>query len=130
MNTEYLDRDDVLTVGTAACQFTPIVGDEGLLAAALARPRTTLYGLDAYPTIWDKAAALLHSIANNHALLDGNKRTAWAAAWLMIALNGEVTFQDFPGMLDAEAAEEFMLEASANKLTWQEISARLREFKP
>ena len=68
--TIYLDRTAVMTAGSTACGIELRVGDEGLLQAAIARPQATAFGLDAYPTTWDKAAALLHSLANNHALLD------------------------------------------------------------
>lgn len=62
--------------------------DRGLLASAAGRPRTTVFGEDAYPTLADKAAALMHSIARNHALVDGNKRLAWAATRIFCLLNG------------------------------------------
>jgi death-on-curing protein len=64
------------------------VRDHGLLASAAARPRTSAFGDDAYPTFADKAAALMHSIARNHALADGNKRLAWAATRTFCLLNG------------------------------------------
>jgi death-on-curing protein len=53
-----------------------LVRDHGLLASAAARPQTTVFGKDAYPTLLHKAAALLQSIAGNHPLIDGNKRLA------------------------------------------------------
>ncbi len=62
--------------------------DAGLLEAAGARPRASAFGEDAYPTIHDKAAALLHSIARNHALVDGNKRLALAGVVAFYAING------------------------------------------
>lgn len=64
------------------------VRDYGLLEAALARPRATAFGKDAYPGLDAKAAALLHSIARNHALIDGNKRLALAALIAFYGLNG------------------------------------------
>ena len=64
------------------------VCDYGLLEAALARPRATAFGKDAYPDPDAKAAALLHSVARNHALTDGNKRLALAAAIAFYGLNG------------------------------------------
>jgi death on curing protein len=64
------------------------VRDYGLLEAALARPRASAFGKDAYPTLDAKAAALLHSIARNHALIDGNKRLALAALLAFYGLNG------------------------------------------
>jgi death-on-curing protein len=64
------------------------VRDHGLLASAAARPATTVLGEDAYPTFAEKAAALMHSLARNHALVDGNKRLAWAATRVFCLLNG------------------------------------------
>ena len=48
----------------------------------------TVFGDEAYPTLAEKAAALLHSIARNHPLVDGNKRLAWAATRVFCLLNG------------------------------------------
>ena len=64
------------------------VRDYGLLESALARPRATAFGKDAYPDLDAKAAALLHSLARNHALIDGNKRLALAAVIAFYGLNG------------------------------------------
>ncbi len=64
------------------------VRDYGLLEAALARPRATVFGKDAYPDLDAKAAALLHSLAGNHALIDGNKRLALGALIAFYGLNG------------------------------------------
>ena len=64
------------------------VRDYGLLEAALARPQATAFGKDAYPYLDAKAAALLHSVARNHALVDGNKRLALAAVIAFYGLNG------------------------------------------
>jgi death-on-curing protein len=63
------------------------VRDVGLLAAAAARPRAGVLGHEAYPTFAEKAAALMHSLARNHALVDGNKRLAWAATRVFCLLN-------------------------------------------
>jgi death-on-curing protein len=64
------------------------VRDIGLLESAVARPRTTVFGADAYPTLDLKAAALVHSIAKNHALIDGNERLALVALLAFYGLNG------------------------------------------
>ena len=56
--------------------------------AALARPHSTAFEKDAYPGMDRKAAALLHSVARNHALVDGNKRLALAALIAFYGLNG------------------------------------------
>ena len=64
------------------------VRDHGLLQAALARPQASAFGADAYPTLQEKAAALLHSLARNRALVDGNKRLALAATIAFLGMNG------------------------------------------
>jgi death-on-curing protein len=65
------------------------VRDLELLEAAALRPSASAFGADAYPTLREKAAALLHSIARNHPFADGNKRTAVVSAIFMLAVNGE-----------------------------------------
>ena len=84
----YLDLDDLLHIAERALGHTPHVRDYGLLESALARPRATAFGEDAYPDIHHKAAALLHSLATNHALIDGNKRLALAAILAFYGANG------------------------------------------
>jgi death on curing protein len=64
------------------------VRDIGLLEAAVHRPRASVLGQDAYPDLFTKAAALLHSLARNHPLVDGNKRLAWLATYVFCAKNG------------------------------------------
>jgi death-on-curing protein len=83
---EYLDLDDVLDL-VRALGVGP-VRDVGLLDSAVNRPRASAFGEDAYTTVQLKAAALLHSIAKNHALVDGNKRTAWLCTVVFCDLNG------------------------------------------
>ena len=65
-----------------------LVRDEGLFFSALARPTASAFGRDAYPGLELKAAALLNSLARNHALMDGNKRTAWILTVAFLNLNG------------------------------------------
>jgi death on curing protein len=84
----YLTLPELLHVAGRTLGPDYAVRDYGLLEAALARPRATAFGKDAYPDLDAKAAALLHSIARNHALLDGNKRLALAAAIAFYGLNG------------------------------------------
>jgi death on curing protein len=86
---EYLDFEDLLIIACAAVGSDPAVGDYGLLESALARPRASVFGQDAYPDLHLKAAALLHSVARNHALVDGNKRLAWTACRTFLAINGQ-----------------------------------------
>lgn len=90
MNDEpdYLDLDDLLAAAEAFLGGPPDVTDFGLLESALARPRATVYGEDAYADIHAKAAALLHSLVKNHGLVDGNKRLGVVATLLFYGLNG------------------------------------------
>ena len=83
----YLDLDDLLHI---AARVLPSVDlrDPGLLESAVARPQATAFGEDAYPDLHSKAAALLHSIARNHSLVDGNKRLALAATIALLGVNG------------------------------------------
>lgn len=85
---EYLDGDDLLALATALLGHAAPVRDVGLLGSAAARPQATAFGADAYPDIWTKAAALLQSIVNNHALVDGNKRLGWLATAVFLSING------------------------------------------
>lgn len=83
----YLDLEDLLVVAAAAVGGEVAVRDYGLLASAAARPATSVFGADAYPDAYTKAAALLHSLATNHPLVDGNKRLAWLATAVFLDLN-------------------------------------------
>lgn len=64
------------------------VRDVGLLASAAARPAAGFGDFEAYPSLDLKAAALLHSLVRNHALVDGNKRLGWTAVVVLYDLNG------------------------------------------
>ena len=84
----FLDLEALLHVAERTLGMPAVVRDHGLLESALGRPRATAFGADAYPGIHDKAAALLHSLARNHALVDGNKRLALAATIAFDGMNG------------------------------------------
>jgi len=89
--------------------------DAGLLSSAIARPRTTVFGEDAYPDLATKAAALFESLVRNHPLLDGNKRLAVVLTWTFLLNNGfrlEHTEDD---------AYDFTIAAASGELTLQEI---------
>lgn len=96
------------------------VRDLGLLEAAAARPQTTLFGDEAYPGLGLKAAALLHSIVRNHALVDGNKRLGWLSCVVFLDLNGvEVDLSD-------DEAFRLTMEVAEGVLELKEIAERLR----
>jgi death on curing protein len=84
----YLDLRDLLHIAERVLDEV-LVRDAGLLEASVARPQATAFGSEAYPDLRTKAAALLHSIANNHALVDGNKRLALAATIAFLGVNGQ-----------------------------------------
>ncbi len=84
---EFLDLDDVIGLAQRLLGDPPRIRDAGLLGSSVARPQTTVGGQDAYPTVWSKAAALLHSIVTNHALVDGNKRLGWLATAVFLEIN-------------------------------------------
>lgn len=122
---EYLDLDDLLLIGRDAVGGEIVVRDYGLLESALARPQTTVFGADAYSDVATKAAALLHSLACNHALVDGNKRLAWLATYVFLDLNGHhVTATD-------DEVVELVLAVAAGELDdVTAIAARLRAWAP
>jgi death on curing protein len=106
----YLTLPELLRVAERVLGPDVKIRDIGLLEAALARPRTTAFGADAYPTLDEKAAALLHSLARNHALVDGNKR---------LALSGLIAFYGVNGRrlaLTNDAAYEFVMAVASGEL--------------
>ncbi|MEU8703876.1 type II toxin-antitoxin system death-on-curing family toxin [Streptomyces sp. NPDC048565] len=100
------------------------VHDYGLLDSALARPQASVFGQDAYPDVWQKAAALMESLARNHALVDGNKRIAWYATWVFLHMNG----QPLDAGLDVDEAERFVLDVRQGTLDMAKIAERLPGF--
>jgi death-on-curing protein len=86
--TEHLDVEDLLRAAEVTLGRSPEIRDVGLLEAAVARTRASVFGEEAYPDLDTKAAALLHSIVTGHALVDGNKRLGWVSVRLFYRLNG------------------------------------------
>lgn len=84
----YIQIDEILAIASTVNGTEHSVRDMGLLVSAIERPRTNVFGSELYPTLHEKAAALLHSVARNHALIDGNKRTAWLAMRVFLRFNG------------------------------------------
>lgn len=95
------------------------VRDLGLLESAASRPQATAFGEWAYPTFEEQAAALMHSLARNHPLIDGNKRLAWAATRAFHLMNGrDLTYT-------VDDAEEFVLAVARGELDVPQIAAWL-----
>ncbi len=95
------------------------VRDVGLLASAAARPAATAFGSEAYPSTAEKAAALMHSLARNHALIDGNKRLAWSAARVFLLMNG----RDL--LIGVDEAEDLVLSVARGELDVPALAKRL-----
>lgn len=98
------------------------VKDHTLLDSALKRPQQSLFGEDAYPTIFDKAAALLESLAPNHAFHNANKRTALMCTALFFRYNGYRL--RFPS---SQMEEDFVVDVVNHRYTLEEIAGLLRE---
>lgn len=84
----YLTVAELLYVAERALGFKPEIRDVGMLGSAAARPAASAFGRDAYPDRDAKAAALMHSLARNHSLVDGNKRLALAGTIAFYGVNG------------------------------------------
>ena len=118
IDVEHLELDDLLAM-VRALGAGP-VRDVGLLDSAAARPRATAFGESAYPTLPLQAAALLHSLVRNHALVDGNKRLGWLATVVFLDLNGHR-----PELTD-DAAFQLVMDVAAGSAELEDIAARLR----
>ena len=92
--TRHLTAEQALRVARTAVGGPIHVRDVGLLEAAVHRPRASVLGQDAYSDLLTKAAALLHSLARNHPLVDGNKRLAWLATYVFLAKNDVIVDPD------------------------------------
>jgi death on curing protein len=116
-DVEYLDIEDAMAM-IRALGVGP-VRDIGLLDSALNRPRSSAFGEDAYPTLTVKAAALLHSVTNNHALLDGNKRLGWLCTVVICDLNG------FAIDLSDDQAFQLVWDVASSSIDVPSIAGRL-----
>jgi death-on-curing protein len=117
----YLMLPELLHIAERALGSEPHVRDFGLLESAAARPQATAFGEDAYRDLDAKAAALLHSLARNHALVDGNKRLALAAVIAFYGVNGRRL------TLTNDEAYDLVIDVAAGRLdSVDDIAARLR----
>ncbi len=120
---EYLTFEDALELCRLLGEHfgvPVVVRDEGLLDSALHRPISGYGDHEAYPDLPRKAAALLDSVANNHALVDGNKRLAWMATDVFLRING------CRPDLSPDEATTLVLDVAAGKRGVDEVAERLR----
>ncbi|GAB1694127.1 type II toxin-antitoxin system death-on-curing family toxin [Krasilnikovia sp. M28-CT-15] len=119
----YLDEEDLADIAAAVLQPDPVViRDIGLLSMAAHRPRTEVFGHEPYPTLAQKAAALLVSVCQNHPLQDGNKRLALAAGWVFCGLNSGRQ----PDLTN-EQAYELVMAVAKGEVDVPEVAAVLRD---
>ena len=103
---------------------TPETREPGLLESAVHRPRARMFGTAAYTDVYAQAAALLHALATNHPLVDGNKRTAWLAAVTFLAVNGVDMAE-----VDQDRAYDLVIDvASGDESDVEVIAGRLRSL--
>lgn len=120
---EFLDLDDVVELASRLLGDPPPIRDIGLLGSAVARPRTSAFGEDAYPNLRTKAAALLQSVVKDHALVDGNKRLGWLTTAVFLEINGiEIS------SAENDAVYELVMEVAGAQPSVDEIARRLREL--
>lgn len=120
VGVEFLDLDDVLSLACRLLGDPPPIRDVGLLASAVARPQTTVGGQDAYGTIWMKAAAMLQSVVNNHALVDGDERLGWLSTAVFLELN-DASVAD----ADNDAVYELAMDVASGRIDLAAIATRL-----
>ena len=118
---DYLSLQDLIHIGNEVIADFRI-RDIGLLESAANRPQTTVFGEDAYPNFSEKVAALLQSVARNHALIDGNKRLAWASSRVFCLMNGyDLSFNH-------DQAYEMVIDAASGVLDVQESSKLIEKY--
>jgi death-on-curing protein len=120
---KYLYPKQVLYLHEQIIQLSGGLGglrDLKLLESAVYRPQATFGGMDLYPDLSSKAAALGHSLILNHAFIDGNKRTGFEAMRLVLRING----YDLRAPLKSKF--DFVLKIATKKLTEQQIADWLR----
>lgn len=118
----YLTLAEVLHVADRTLNGEVPVRDHGLLQSALARPQASAFGADANRTLEEKAAALLHSLARNDALVDGNKRLALAATIAFLGVNGRRLT-----LTNDEAYELVMAVAAGQLQEITELATRIKD---
>ncbi|GGZ51966.1 toxin Doc [Streptomyces inusitatus] len=121
---KYLTVQEALDLAELACGGPVAVRDLGLLSSAVHRPQSQMFGIQAYTDPFEKAAALLQSLAVNHPLVDGNKRMAWMCTVVFLDINGADMVA-----VDQDAAYGLVIEVATGALEeTARIAARLRSL--
>src|SRR5690625_3395866 len=123
----YLTINQVITINTIQIRtFSPDepvgVKESGLLESTLHRPKQSLFGEDANPSIYEKAAALTDSLAKNHAFYNANKRTALASLIIFLKLNG------YKWTMDIVAEQDFIVDIVNHRYTFSKMASTIEEY--
>ncbi|GMA51598.1 death-on-curing protein [Alicyclobacillus contaminans] len=116
----YLTEEEIIAINLYVIQeFSPSeqsgVRSPELLNSAAFRPQQSAFGKDAYPTIFEKAAALFESLALNHIFYNANKRTAFLALLQFLSYNG------YKFTMAQKQAEDFVVDMVNHKYTFEQI---------
>jgi len=122
-DVEYLDVEDLVDLARMLLGNPPPIRDMGLLGSAAARPQTTVFGEDAYPDIWTKAASLLQSVVKSHPLIDGNKRLGWLSTAVFLELNGVAAHR-----ASNDDVYDFVMGIAAEAGTIEQVAEGLRRL--
>ena len=118
---QYLYLNEVIEIGEALIPDFRI-RDIGLLESAVNRPEMTVYGQEAYKTLAEKIAALMHSLAANHALVDGNKRITWSCGRVFAILN------DCDFEVGVDEAERVIVALASGELDAKSLAPIIEEW--
>lgn len=126
MNTiRYLTTQEAIAINVAVIQkYSPGehigVKDSHLLESALLRPQSSAFGDDAYPTIFQKAAALFESLGQNHPFQNANKRTAFTALVIFLRYNG------YRFSIDNKTAEDLTVDMVNHRRSFDDVADIIR----
>lgn len=121
-HVQYLSASDVYNINMDVTQGDTLVRDHNSLHYAMRRPTLVLFGEPQFPTLVDKAAAYLHSIAHHHVFIDGNKRTAVRAVELFLSRNG------YRAIWDKAGEYPFVLEIAQGKHEVEAVASWLHAY--
>lgn len=122
----YLTTNQVIAINTIQIRLyspnEPVgVKDAHFLDSAINRPKQSAFGRDAYPEIYDKAAALFESIAKNHAFHNANKRTALASLIVFLKMN------HYKWTMGIEEEQDFTVDVVNHKYTFEEMTSIIEQ---
>lgn len=126
-STRFLSIQEIIAINVAMIQrYSPGeqigVKEPGLLESAVHRPQTSVFGEDAYPTIYEKSAALFESLSQYHPFHNANKRTAFTALVIFLRYNG-LHFK-----MDTKKAEDFTVDMVNHRFDFQQVAAIIEEY--